>query len=384
MASPAFEITFLGTSGGPVEGTTCSILVKSSNVDYQTLLDQDRTDEIICVDAGSGLSKLSEIIYSETKQQHNCSLLSLYHDSLPLSQYFNVSITKPFENLTTKSPFEIATNVFKLIENYLITHPHLDHISALAINTPNFDSNRTKQVYGSFDTLDALNDHVFNGIIWPNMQDFKVLHFNYVDFQQTLDINSNYTITMFKLSHGKLINNNGRHSSISFNSKTHPQFSSFNNYNTINYFSSAYLISNTKSQASLLIFGDFESDTISKINCNDIIWRQISPLIMSGNLRTIVLECSTPLQLDENHLYGHLTPYHLINELINLENYCKQLDNSRQYPLKGFNIIITHVKESDSGCDPRRQILQQLQDLNQQHNLHIQFSIALSGISVMV
>ena len=83
----SFEITFLGASGGPLEGNTCSLLLKSTNMSYSELLELEtdvdsnphtyktNSEEILCIDAGSGMGKLTEIIYQESKYHESaCNL----------------------------------------------------------------------------------------------------------------------------------------------------------------------------------------------------------------------------------------------------------------------------------------------------------------------
>jgi cAMP phosphodiesterase len=56
------------------------------------------------------------------------------------------------------------------IEHVLISHPHLDHIGALphmAVNVFANDSDPVT-VYGLKTTLDALKNHVFNNVVWPD------------------------------------------------------------------------------------------------------------------------------------------------------------------------------------------------------------------------
>jgi ribonuclease BN (tRNA processing enzyme) len=62
----------------------------------------------------------------------------------------------------------------RLIQQILITHPHLDHINALPFLLDNLIGRVEAgvDVYASAETIDALRNHIFNGLIWP---DFTVL-----------------------------------------------------------------------------------------------------------------------------------------------------------------------------------------------------------------
>jgi hypothetical protein len=66
-----------------------------------------------------------------------------------------------------------AAYIFReVIASVLITHPHLDHLSGLAINTPIVEaSNGPKTVAGLPSTISAMKYHMFNDIIWPNLSD---------------------------------------------------------------------------------------------------------------------------------------------------------------------------------------------------------------------
>ena len=58
-----------------------------------------------------------------------------------------------------------------LIDTYLITHPHLDHISGFVINTAGLPGTRPKRLAGLPSTIAAFKAHIFNNVIWPNLSD---------------------------------------------------------------------------------------------------------------------------------------------------------------------------------------------------------------------
>lgn len=65
-----------------------------------------------------------------------------------------------------------AAHVHKsLIDTYLITHPHLDHISGFVINTAGLPGSRPKRLAGLPSTIAAFKTHIFNNVIWPNLSD---------------------------------------------------------------------------------------------------------------------------------------------------------------------------------------------------------------------
>ena len=380
----SFDITFLGSSGGCLDGTTCAVLVKPHLITYKEIITQQRFDDIICVDAGSGLNMLGHIIHHEIA--HNSpyqSGLDLYNDLLPVQKYIKPEIITPFSTLNaSESPLKHAVEIFHRVSAYLISHPHLDHIASLAINSPAFSNNSSRQVYGALHTLSALQDHVFNGVIWPNMPKFNVVKLHSQKYWKPFSIaNGNFTVNMFDISHGKLIKLNN----VSNLDKLVPLKESDidGNLDIKHYISSAFLITISSTNASLLVFGDFESDSISLLNKNLTIWRHIAPLIVSHQLKGIILECSSSGDCDPDELYGHLMPCHLIAELEKLRAECLSIDPSLESPLSGFHIVVTHVKDVGY-VDPRRRILNELEQLSQQAQLGIQFSVAISGVSIVL
>ena len=58
------------------------------------------------------------------------------------------------------------------VSTYLITHPHLDHVSGFVINTAAFhNTSRPKRLAALPFTVDAIKTHIFNNIVWPNLTD---------------------------------------------------------------------------------------------------------------------------------------------------------------------------------------------------------------------
>lgn len=380
----SFELTFLGASGGPLEGSTCSILLKSKDVSYNDIVSGGLADELVCIDAGSGMGQLSEIIYNEINGiPPHSKLLQIYNDTMSLLSYVKTEITHPYAGLArSRSAYEHTHRIFEMVKSYLISHPHMDHVAGLIINSAGFDSANTKRVYGSNSTINALQKHIFNGLIWPNMHRYNILKLIPHNYWQKYAINDIYSVSMFDISHGKL-------SIISDEQLieiTKSKEGLSNTENVTHYESSAFLITHEFKRASILIFGDFESDCVSNMGKNRQVWQAVAPMLVdpSAPLKAIILECSSMEK--SNELYGHLMPQHLIKEFIALNNECLALlpaQNQNASLLKGFNVVINHIKESpDGSSDPRRKILEELELLNDKYGLGIHFSIALTGISI--
>lgn len=292
-----FQLTVLGCSGGPFEAPTSSYLVCSPGGLFGA--EREPHGTILAIDAGSGLASLSQ-----------------------------------------QSTFLEASRIINDIDAYLITHPHLDHISSLVVNTPGYT--RPKKVYGLKNTINALKNNLFNDIVWPDMVHEGLVQLTELQQNEVFRLGL-YTIKIYPLSHGP------------------------------NYLSSAYRITNQVGY-SMMIFGDVESDKSSGKNYNCQLWKDIKHEIVSKKLNTILIECSTTDRPPP--LFGHMTPTTLFDELLVLNEMLVASGDNIQ-PLKDFNIFIIHVKECAG--DPKSEILAKLQELNQLHNLGINFQMAQSG-----
>lgn len=79
--------------------------------------------------------------------------------------------------------------------------------------------------------------------------------------------------------------------------------------------SSAFFLRDANSGAEIIVFGDVEPDSISLDPRNSKVWEVAAPKVAAGTLRAIFIECSFPDSIDDEYLYGHLCPRHLIVEL---------------------------------------------------------------------
>lgn len=79
--------------------------------------------------------------------------------------------------------------------------------------------------------------------------------------------------------------------------------------------SSAFFLRDDHSGTEIIIFGDIEPDSISLEPRNKKVWEIAAPKVANGSLRAIFVECSFTDSVEDNYLYGHLCPRHLIAEL---------------------------------------------------------------------
>ncbi|OWB76611.1 phosphoric diester hydrolase activity protein [[Candida] boidinii] len=401
---PYFQLTILGCSGGPIDGKTCSFLLKPSKISYYDIILNSINDCVIGLDAGTGISGVSDLLLSKLNNlRYNIDasnernyLLDLYLDSLPIKDY-NLNDKIRFNDLSLVnlmqdyklSPIEISVRLINLISSYLITHVHLDHISGLVINSPIFQQNSKKLVYGSEFTINSLKENLFNDKVWPNLYsnskgslvNFKVIE---KDEDVSMDVLENTTKEIIDENHNSNNNNNNNEKWIELNRFFKVKYFEVNhglmNDETI-YNSTAYLIKSIETSKLLLMFGDVESDLVSKVPKNYLIWKYISKYILNKSLSHMIIECSSVNLPPGVPLYGHMTPKNLFYELNSLRRQCYKyliLNRNESYdqredhinfneiesieeldrmsdaelsrlkfqPLKDLSLLIIHVKET--------------------------------------
>ncbi|KAK1242243.1 hypothetical protein MKX07_000229 [Trichoderma sp. CBMAI-0711] len=161
VSSPALQVIILGSGGGPQESNTTAFLVRSVPLNW-------RKGSIVAVDGGVHLSAITRLIEEALPESPPPTPTP---SSVPTRQ---ILTTGPFAGLElpfTTAAANAAYVTRTLVDTYLITHPHLDHISAFVINTAGLPGTRPKKLAGLPGTIKALKDHIFNNVIWPNLSD---------------------------------------------------------------------------------------------------------------------------------------------------------------------------------------------------------------------
>jgi cAMP phosphodiesterase len=277
-------------------------------------------------------------------------------------------IDGPFEGLEIPYSSAKANAAYitrTLVDTYLITHPHLDHICGFVLNTASLPGSRPKRLAGLPSTIEAFKNHIFNNVIWPNLSDENngaglVTYMRLVEGGSPalgdgegkgyVEISEGLSVKTLSVSHGHCIENHShRGSNVGLGSSSSqldisPRLSSTaqvqatprsgsgsnllpgdllrsdSHERICVYNSSAYFIRDIATGKEVLIFGDVEPDSMSLSPRNRQVWSEAAHKIASGLLRGIFIECSYDDSQSDDTLFGHLAPRFLAEELKVLAN----------------------------------------------------------------
>ena len=251
----------------------------------------------------------------------------------------------PFETVKANAAFFMRN----LISTYLITHPHLDHISGFAINTASFQhTSRPKRIAALPSTIDAIKTHIFNDVIWPNMSDedggvgfvsyMRLVEGGNIQFgdgesRGYIEVCDGLAVKCWSVSHGQCMRKHRGHGSGSGSS--HDAFNEAASRRASQHAitpigtqhgqgyadimrpieSSAFFLRDDHTGNEVLIFGDVEPDSLALSPRTEQVWSDAATKIAHGLLTGILIECSYDNSQSDETLFGHLAPRHLIAEL---------------------------------------------------------------------
>ena len=239
---------------------------------------------------------------------------------------------------------------------YCITHPHLDHVSGLVINTAGMSpKDPPKIIAGLPTTIDAIKQHIFNDVVWPNLSDENA-GVGFVTYRRLIDSSivggkidykdliDGISVQAWPLSHGHCMKAHAHRgsdagippSALGAHNR-HACGSGINHGGIFHhhapggighgermhmkkkcvYDSSCFFIRDNATQREILMFGDVEPDSvsISQPRRNMPVWLYAAEKIQQGLMSTIFIECSYDINHPDAFLFGHLSPRHLIDEL---------------------------------------------------------------------
>ena len=222
------------------------------------------------------------------------------------------------EKAITNKVFSIPAGqvLRKYIKGYLISHSHLDHLAGLIINSPD---DTIKNIYALYDCIETFKNNYFTWKSWANFADegevpqLKKYHYKVLQPGEEVPLeNTQMTVKAFPLSHSNLT-------------------------------STAFLVQNDGNY--VLYLGDTGPDEIEKSHNMQLLWQAVAPLIKQKKLRAIMIEVSFPDEQPDKILFGHLTPHWLMKEMTELEKL------SGTGSLKGFKVVVTHIKPPQSSIE---------------------------------
>jgi len=206
----------------------------------------------------------------------------------------------------------VTTLLKENIKGYLISHPHLDHVAGLIINSPD-DSQ--KPIYGLPFCLDVIKEKYFSWKSWANFgnegEKPALNKYRYTPLtpgQPMALEQTNMRVQAFTLSHSAP----GQ--------------------------STAFLVEQNGDY--LLYLGDTGADEVEQSHALAALWRQVGSLVKNKKLKAVFIEVSFTNEQPVKSLFGHLTPDLLMKEL-------GALNTASGNTIAGLPVVVTHMKPLD-------------------------------------
>lgn len=310
--------------------TISLFFASSTHVQAQTLSTAPAFEVVVLGDSG-GIEdgNLSAFLLRSLTEPNYVAL-----DAGTLVNGINQSIKQgAFDDLAIKEGDKwgkAGTILRQHVKGYLLSHAHLDHINGMLVASPE-DSKKSIYALASVNTM--IGETYFNGKAWANFSDRGIPpllnKYHVVDLlpgKATPIADTQLSVTAFSLSHPVE--------------------------------SSAFIIEHGDDM--FVYFGDTGPDIVEKQGKLDAIWTYLAKQVKHKSLRGMIIETSFENERPHNLLFGHLTPALLMGEL---SNFADKIGGEQ--PLKGLNVVISHIKYSlAKNVDPRAKITQQLNEGN--------------------
>ncbi|GAB6855348.1 MBL fold metallo-hydrolase [Asaia astilbis] len=271
VQAKGFEVTVLGAHGGLEDGNLSAYLLREQGANVGVLLD-----------AGTVLNGMEKADAAHAFDR----------------------LTLPDDPKTSRA----GGLVHHVIQGYLISHAHLDHVAGLIAVSPNDPG---KPIYALPSVLSVMQDDLFNHRVWPNLADrgpkpaLGLFHYHDLLEGQSVPLaETTLTVTSYPLSHGGVE-------------------------------STAFLL--RSGADALLYLGDTGPDAVEHSNRLETLWRLMAPLVRAHQLRGMIIECSYDNSRADAQLFGHMTPLWLLREL-------RALKTQAGLSMKGFPVLVSHIK----------------------------------------
>jgi len=170
------------------------------------------------------------------------------------------------------------------------------------------------------------------------------------------------------------------------------------------YDGSCFFIRHDATKHEFIFFGDVEPDSVAVKPKNAAVWRAAAPKIPHA-LSTIFIECSYPAGRPDDLLWGHLSPDHLVQELIALATEVvlarsaaqarptlrprKRRRRNAMSPealhgaLEGLRVYIVHCKDVFSAERPTNHVIgDQCRERLAPHKLGVELLTADQGMKI--
>jgi 3',5'-cyclic-nucleotide phosphodiesterase len=230
------------------------------------------------------------------------------------------------------------------VKAFLITHTYIDHVAGLIMNSP---EDSAKPIMALEDTIQGVQQHVFNWITWPNFGDksepqplAKYESVILAPGERSPIPGTAMCVEAQPLAHGARVN------------------------------SAAFMVD--ANDRYVVYMGDTGPDHLEDQPTTRLLWERLAPLVRDRRLRAIFIESSYRDETPDDQLFSHLTPKWVIRAFRQL---AEMVDPQRpETALAGLTVVITHIKPHlDAGEETREVVKRQLHERNDL-GLHLVFA----------
>jgi len=221
------------------------------------------------------------------------------------------------------------------VKAYLLTHTYIDHVSGLIMNSP---ADSAKPIMALEETIEGLQQHVFNWVTWPN-------------FGGGSEPKPIAKYQLVALEPGERSSIPGTAMSVEAQPLAHG----------VRTDSAAFLVD--AEGHTVVYMGDTGPDHLEDRPTTLRLWERLVPLIRDDRLRAIYIESSYSDETPEDQLFSHLTPKWIMRAFRQLAGMVAP--RSPVTALAGLGVVITHIKPHlDVGEKTRDVVKRQLREQN--------------------